>query len=77
MRAGCTNKQAVPTGGNRSGPGQNSYNEGYDMRTAHTTADVIERLAYHTNLQIEMTRDAAYLTVGDITWIAPLPKVTA
>lgn len=42
------------------------------MRTMHTTANVIEAMAYRTHLPIELTSDAAYLTVGDVTWIAPL-----
>lgn len=46
------------------------------MRTVHTTASLLERMAYRTGHQIEMTSDAAFLTVGNVTWVAPLPEVT-
>ena len=45
------------------------------MRVAHTTAKLLEQMAANHHLPIEMTEDAAYLTTGNVTWIAPLPKV--
>ena len=45
------------------------------MRTVHTTPQLIERLAYRSGHQIEMTAHAAFLTVGSTTWVAPLPEV--
>lgn len=45
------------------------------MRTVHTTAELIERLAYRSGHPIEMTADAAFLTTGDVTWVAPLEPV--
>ena len=45
-------------------------------RLVHTTPDLIERMAYRTGHTIEMTADAAFLTVGSTTWVAPLPAVT-
>lgn len=43
------------------------------MRTAITTPDVIERMAYdHPSAVIEMTSEAAFLTVGGVTWFALL-----
>jgi hypothetical protein len=47
------------------------------MRTMHTTASVIERMAERSGNPIELTADAAFLTVGRTTWIAPLPKAGA
>lgn len=46
------------------------------MRTMHTTASVIEAMAFRTHYPIELTADAAFLTIGDVTWIAPLEPVT-
>lgn len=42
------------------------------MRTVHTTHSLIEAMAYRTGHPIEMTADAAYLTVGQTVWVAPL-----
>lgn len=46
------------------------------MRTVHTTAALIESLAYRSGHPIEMTADAAFLQTGDVVWVAPLPEVT-
>ena len=45
------------------------------MRTIHTTARLIEAMAERSGHAIELTTDAAYLTVGRTTWVAPLPRV--
>ena len=47
------------------------------MKTAITTPDLLERMAYNTGRAIELTSDAAFLTVGDVTWCAPLPGVAS
>ena len=43
------------------------------MRTLITTASLIEAMAERSGRPIELTPDAAYLTVGRTTWVAPLP----
>ena len=48
------------------------------MRTILTTTALIEQMAYdRPGLDIELTTDAAFLTVGGTTWYALLPKVSA
>lgn len=42
-------------------------------RTVLTSADVLEEMAARSGRPIELTADAAYLTVGRTTWYAPLP----
>lgn len=43
------------------------------MRPTRTTPAILEAMAARTGRAIELTRDAAYLTVGRRTWVAPLP----
>lgn len=46
------------------------------MTTYHTTASHIEAMAHdHPGAQVELTADAAYLTIAGITWRAPLERV--
>lgn len=42
---------------------------------SHTSADILEEMAFHSGRQIELSSDAAYLVLGGRTWIAPLEPV--
>lgn len=45
-------------------------------RAAYTTPELLEAMAERSGRPIELARDAAYLTVGGTTWVAPLEPVT-
>ncbi len=42
------------------------------MKTCHTTARIIEAMAFRGGHPIEIHDDTAFLQVGNIVWIAPL-----
>lgn len=46
------------------------------MRTALTTAALLEARAFLTGNPIELTATAAYLADGPVLWMAPLGRVS-
>lgn len=46
------------------------------MKTIYTTSNILQAMAYRGGYPIELTSDAAYLTTGNVVWVAPLEPVT-